>query len=604
MGRSRIRYTVSAEEQASHRVGVLIEVEGEPGTPLDLVLPSWVPGSYKIRDFARGLRDLRATAGEGGPELPVERIDKARWRVAASPDGSVRVQLVAYGHELITEGLDLTDEHLLLNAAVCLPYVQGRQGEPVDLVLHLPDGWKAVTELEELSKSPPRFRARDYDELVDSPVDCGPLEVRTLVVRGIPHRVVRCGDGATWDPHRVDADLERIVAATIELFGESPVDRFTFFVHVTDRLDGGLEHAASTTLVVPRTMFRPPKDYRRFLQIASHEYFHLYNVKRIRPRAFIPFDYTKEVYTRLLWWMEGTTDYYGLLILRRAGLLSPAEYLEAVAKDARTLLTTPGRHVVSLEEASFASWVDLYQPYEETRNQSVSYYVKGSLVSLALDLEIRARSANRSSLDQVLRALWAEHGRTGKGVEEDGIRSLAERVTGLDLSEFFRRYVQGTEELDLGAFARLAGLAFGPKPKGPDAGEAEPGYLGIEYEPRDGLVRLTSVLDGSPARRAGLAPGDELVAFDGLRVTHSGLPRTLEQFPPGTEVELTFFRRGLLTRAPLLIGSPPPEKYLFSPLEEAGDLARSVYEGWLAAKWEPGSATGPAPAAPAWTGPP
>jgi len=583
-----IAFSVHVESATAHRATVVARVAPGSNPTFDLVLPSWVPGSYEIKEYSRNLQDFTARAAEGGAPLRVERVDKARWRVHSAGAAEVEVVYSVYGHGMITEGFDVTPEHLFVNAALGLPYVDGRRDEPYDVTLEVPPGWKIYTELARVGELPPRFRAHDYDELVDSPIDCGtPVELG-FHAQGVPHRIVLCGQGGNYEAHRLEEDHRRIAEAAIRLFGGSPVRHYTFFYHLSDVSDGALEHANSNSAVLPRTTFRPLSDYHRSLWIASHEYFHVYNVKRIRPAALDPFDYTREMYTKLLWAMEGTTDYYGLLLLRRGGILSPTKYLEKLAGEAHRHLALPGRRVRGLEESSLLAWVDLYKPTEEFRNRSVSYYLKGLLVSFCLDLEIRQRTENRASLDTVLRALWDRYNRDGRGVGEDELAPIASAAVGVDLAPFFARYVTGTDEIDFDAFARYAGLTFGAKPKTPDPeDDGEAGWLGLEYEEHQGRVRVTSVLDGGPARRAGASPGDEIVAIDRGRVGHAEFTKALQRLPPGTSVSLSVFRRGWLTDLSLTTGTPPPEKHQFTPVEAPSPLARSIYESWLEAKWEP-----------------
>ena len=590
----QIRYEVGGADLSDHRARFTIELTGVDSPTVDLVLPSWVPGSYHIVNYVRGIERLSAHRAADNTPLPVERVDKARWRISTGGAPAIRAEYSVYGHGLVTEGVDLTADHIFLNAALCLPYVDGHLGEPAELTLHVPSGWRVVTELPTIGPEPPRFRARNYDELVDSPIDAGRPVVLTIRPAGIPHRISLCGEGGNYEAHRLEEDIGKIVEATVRMLGDSPLASYTFFFHLTDVPDGGLEHATSCSCVVPRTCFQPEERYQRFLSLVSHEYFHLYNVKRIRPKVLGSFDYTREMYTRLLWWMEGTTDYFSELVLRRAGLFSTPKFLERQAKFVKEYLSTPGRRTKSLEEESYVTWVDYYQPYEETPNHSISYYGKGLLVSLCLDLEIRHRTEARASLETVLRTLWNEYGKTGRGVGEDELLPIADRATGLDLGPFFSRYVQGTDEIDFDAFARLAGLTFGPKPKPPGDESPEPGYLGIRYENADGLVRLKHVFAETPGRRAGLTPGDEIIAINGSKVTHAGFDKSLQGYPPGTPVELTVFRRAYLHSVPLTMGKPPPEAYVFAPVEAPSDLARKVHESWLGTKWEPPEKPGPA----------
>jgi predicted metalloprotease with PDZ domain len=585
-----VRYDVSVDDPKNHRVQVVIDIPEVSGSTLDLVLPSWVPGSYHIQDQARNVRGMRAMQAGTDTKLAVSREDKARWRIATGGVSHVEVRYEVYGHDLDDDKVDVTADHLFLNAGQFLPYVEGRDREPMEVAVHVPSPWRVYTELPEVGKSPARFRARDYDELVDEPIDCGtPVEL-TAHPTGIPHRILLCGRGGNFEAHKVETDVGKIAEAAIRLMGGSPLQHYTFFYHLDDGRQpayGGLEHKNSTSIVVGRTGFRPEEDYRVFLGITAHEYFHLYNVKRIRPRVLGPFDYTKENYTHLLWAMEGSTDYFEDLILLRAGLLPPPKYLEAQGKKIRSYVNTPGRKVASLEELSFNSWIDLYRRYEESPNQSVSYYLKGDLATMCLDLEIRHRSEGRSSVEAVYRTLWQEYGAKDRGLEENEILTVANRVTGLELSDFFQRYIAGVTEIDFGAFLGYAGLKLESQEHPPGKEDDPPaGWLGVTLKDEAGRARITSVLDDGPGRRAGLSPGDEVVALDGQRVTHSELPKSLQRFPPGSSVEVTVFRRGFLTSVSVETGKVPPEKLLILPVEDAPPLARRVHEGWLGRPWE------------------
>jgi predicted metalloprotease with PDZ domain len=581
----RIRYRVDATVAEGHRGRFSLEIEGFDAPTVDLVVPSWVPGSYHLVNYIRGFRDLTARPAAGTGSVAVQRIAADRWRLATAGVSAVHVQYTVYGNQMVTEAFDISSEHLFLNAALSLPYVDGHLHEPVEVELHLPPDWRVVTELEEVGSRPPTYRAENYDELVDSPIDAGHPMVLTIRPNGIPHRISLCGEGGNYEVHRLEEDLGKIVDASVRLIGESPLHSYTFFVHLNDVPDGGLEHASSNSAVVARTTFTPLENYQRFLALQSHEYFHLWNVKRIRPKTLGPFDYTREVYTGQLWWMEGTTDYFSDLILRRAALFTPTQYLQAAAKMAKNVLSIPGRNSLSLEDLSRIAWVDYYQPFEETPNQSVSYYSKGYLVSLCLDLEIRHRTETAASLETVVRRLWTEYGKPGRGLEEGELQTVAERATGLDLGEFFDRYIRGTTELDVDRFARLAGLTFGPMPKAPDDDSPDPGDLGIRFDVAAGFVRVTHVLLDTPGHRAGLTPGDEIVAFNGTKVSPLRFEKSLESYPPGTPIDVTIFRRGYLRTIALTTGKAPPQKYRFAPVEPASELARKVHESWLGSPW-------------------
>ncbi|MCI4327368.1 MAG: PDZ domain-containing protein [Thermoplasmata archaeon] len=586
-----LHYEIRASNPSDHRADVVLTIRGAGASPLELVVPSWIPGSYWIQDRVRNLSGVRANPSGGADPLPVRRLAKDRWRVEPGGHDSIEVHYSVYGNELRTALLDVTPEHLFVAAGFLFPYVEGRRDEPHDVAVVVPAEWSVRAELPEVGRHPPTFRAADYDELVDSPIDAGRPDAYTIHPAGIPHHIVFCGAGGNYEPHRVQDDVGKIVEATIRMFGESPVPSFTMFYHLTDRPSNGLEHARSFACALPPTSFRPESRYRDFLHLTSHEYLHLYNVKRIRPKAFDRFDYTRETYTRLLWAMEGTTDYLSYLILLRAGRIGVPRYLTHVAEKIHLYRSGAGRLHQSLEQASLVAWVDFYRRFEESPNRSISYYLKGDLVSLCLDLELRSATAGEHSVETAWREIWRSHGRSRIGLEEDELPTLLTRATGVDVGPFFDAYIRGTTEVDFERYLGLAGLELTSKsmPRKPDD-DAEPGYLGVETETAGGLARLTVVRDGGPGRRAGLSPGDEVVAIDGGKVTYDQFPKALERSPPGTRVEIAVFRRGRLTTVPVVLGVAPPKELLIGPVRETNANARKVHESWLGIPWAPSKA--------------
>jgi predicted metalloprotease with PDZ domain len=584
----KVRYIVAPEDLAQHYLHVTVEVSELPADPpdIELVAPVWTPGSYLVREFARLFRGVQATA-EDGKVLPVVKVRKNRWKVSKGKGTSFSFSYRVYCHDISVEGIDVSEEHLYFNGAALFVYPEAAKDLPLELVVHLPSGWKPYTELAEVGRDPPRFRAANLDELIDSPFDAGHPTELTVRPAGVPHRILLCGRGI-FSPHRVEEDLGKIVEATYRMFGELPMSRYTFFFHLNETWDGGLEHLAGTAITTPSTIFRPKKDYEDFLAVAAHEYFHLFNVKRIRPKVLGPFDYERENYTRMLWAMEGTTDYYTPLLLRRAGLYTPKRFLESLGERIKRLKETPGRNHQSLEEASFDSWIDLYRRHEETRNISISYYLKGDLVSACLDLEIRGRTANQRSLDDVMRHLWKEFGKKGVGIPEGDWAKEAEKVSGLDLGAFFDKYVRGREEIDFGTFLRHAGLLLEGKEEEGEGDEPPElgGYLGVEFKREGDRSRVSFVLDGGPARRAGVTVGDEIVAVDGYRATHDSMGELLKRFPPGQKVDLALFRRGQLRTLEVTLGKAPPSKWVVKPDLAALEPARKLLESWMETTWD------------------
>jgi predicted metalloprotease with PDZ domain len=578
-----MRYRLSLPEPHSHLFHVEARVD-RPGAVLELALPVWTPGSYLVREFARHLEGVVAEDGHGR-RLGVERLDKHRFRVAAGNAAEVVVRYRVYANELTVRTCHLDGTHGFLNGAAVFLYAPGREGEPHALEVVPPPGWKVATALD---GGPTTFTARDYDELADSPVEIGTHRTVEFTALGKAHAIAIWGRG-NLDEARLAADARRIVEAHGNLWGGLPYDRYLFILHLTDKRRGGLEHARSTTLNVSRMGFFPRDAYEETLGLFSHEFFHVWNVKRLRPAAFHPFDYGREQYTRLLWWFEGATSYYEGLALARAGILDGSRYLRSLGQALTSLERTPGARKMSVEEASFLAWVKHYRPDENSPNSAISYYLKGELVALALDLALRRAGA---SLDVLLRTLYERH--AAKGVPEDGIERGAAELLGPDAARrFFDRHVRGTEPLDLAldvvgvALRRrpAAGLDDkGGTPPKKDDDRPAPGWLGAELSGGEKLT-VQSVREGSPAHRAGLYAEDEILAEGGFRVNKAALWDRLGHAGPGGTLRLTVFRRDELVDVEVPLSAPPEDTVWLDPLQDASAAQRAAFEAWCGARF-------------------
>ena len=466
--------------------------------------------------------------------------------------------------------------------------------------LQLLPGWRTWVALPEEDGA---FRARDYDELADSPFECGPEathEVHAFPAQGVEHQLVVWGRG-DLDPRRVVADLAKIIDAEAAIFGGLPYSEpYLFILHLNDKGRGGLEHRRSCALLVPRFSFVQKSAYEDFLQLVAHEFFHLWNVKRLRPSAFTPYDWTRENHTRLLWAMEGLTSTYEVMALRRAGLVTAQRFLEIWAERITQLLRTPGRLRTSLEQASFDAWIKHYRPDESTSNTTVSYYLKGSVVGFLLDLELRRRSGGARTLDDLVRALFEKHG-APPGLPEDGVeRAAVELIGDPSLRDWFARAVRSTEELDLDEALGAVGLeavlaqAKGTDDKGsaqadpsesPDAAAQSRAWLGAALRERSGALEIGSVAEGSPAQLAGVCAGDEVVAIDGFR---SELKQRLSRAQPGQTLRLSLFRMDQLLEVPVALGAAPRDTVTLvpDPAASAGQLA--LRQKWLGETWPAG----------------
>ncbi len=593
MHEDTVRYRVAWPEPHSHR----FHVEAWFPAPLDdvfaLEMPVWNPGSYLVREFARQVRGFQAFSPDG-TTLPVRKTGKATWTVTGAAEG-VRVRYEVFAHELSVRTSHLDDTHAFWNGVTLFVFAERLRHRPVLLEIAVPDGWRVATTLQRVADAEDTWRADDYDHLVDCPVEVGTHRSVSFEVDGVPHEVAFWGEG-NHDLEALRRDLATLVSAARDTMGGLPYERYLFIVHLAEKRGGGLEHRDSCVLNYPRFGFRPRRAYEEFLDLASHELFHVWNVKRVRPTRFAPYDYARECVTDLLWVMEGITDYYAPLVCRRAGLLSAERYLEMLGENLTQLARTPGRAVHSLEEVSRDAWIRLYRPDEDTPNSSVSYYLKGHVVAALLDLEIRARSHDRASLDTVMRELVAEAAR-GETLAEGGFGERVRRFTGVDVEDLLERYVRSTEELDLVHHLALAGISAlarprestddrgGRAPSAPSNGErpaADRPHLGASFRDEGGKLRVALVTNASPAERAGLYAGDEVVAVGGWRVHDvRDLEARLDDVGPGGQVRIAVFRRDCLIHVTVTLGARPADTWWLVADRAADDSACARYRAWL-----------------------
>lgn len=578
-------FTVGMPRPETHLYEITMQVApfASPVAWFDLVLPVWTPGSYMVREFSRHVRDLSASGPSGEP-LPAVKIEKNRWRVGMLDDpheGPFTIRYRVYANELTVRTSHLDASHGYGNGANLFFYVEGRKDEPQRLRFDLFPGWRVSIAL---PRSGGSFRASDYDELVDSPFECGTHRVLSFRALGVPHEVAIWGKG-NEDPRRLVRDLGALVREAARLFGGLPYDRYLFLVHLAAGAGGGLEHRASQSVGMEPFSFRPESSYRENLRLFSHELFHAWNVKRIRPAPLGPFDYTKEAYTRDLWAMEGITSYYEGLLLVRAGITAPEAFFGEMGKRLKAHRETPGARVQSAEAASFDAWIRHYRPDENSPNVAESYYRRGSLVGWALDLAIRRASGGRRSLDDVMRRLWRRWGARGKPYPAGEIERLASAAAGRSLGSFFDRFVRGVETPPFERLLPSFGLRLKEKP------EAEDGVtprrpraradFGWKTKDEKGRLAVAEVYAGRAAYEAGINAGDELVAIAGVKADEDELKRIERDERPGTRVEVTLFRRKRLRTVPVVLGGARIFAYEIVSDASAEGRERRLLRRWL-----------------------
>jgi predicted metalloprotease with PDZ domain len=571
-----ISYAISMSKPWTHLLEVELHLKWQQmPAKAELKMPVWTPGSYLIREYARHVQDFSAKDA-GGKDLAWTKTNKNTWQVDTAGSKEILAAYRVYANELTVRTNELNDEHGFWNNAALLMFLKDQLKVPSTVHVKPYGTWKVATGLPPVAGAPNTFRAENFDILYDSPFEVSNFTEVNFTVEGKPHRAVFSGDG-NYSLKQVSTDLTKIVEQAYKIFGELPYDNYTFLVNL--RGGGGLEHLNSTALQYNRFGFKPESRYKNFLGLAAHEYFHTFNVKRIRPDALGPFDYENENYTKMLWVAEGGTEYYSTVLLRRAGLITDKEFLSNKASSIDDLQATPGRFETSLEEASFDAWIKYYRQDENAVNNQISYYDKGEIVNMMLDLTIREASGGSKSYDDVLRYLYTEFYKKGRNYSPQDFQKAAELMAGRSLDDFFSKYVRGRADIDYAAIVRPFGLDFTASE--PSDGHA---FIGAELTEDNGKLSIRSVAAGTPAYDQGLNTGDQIIAVDGYRANQSFLQNYLAERKPGDKVRLTLFRFDRLRDIDLTLGNNERKEYSFIPVSSPSDAAKKLYRDYLGAE--------------------
>lgn len=579
-----IRYTITADNPKAHLLNITLDIES-PSQPVQhLRLPNWIPGSYLIRDFAKNILNLRAVNQQGAP-IKIDTIDKSNWRFTCTE--SVTVNYQVYAWDLSVRSAHFDETHAFFNGTSTFLEVVNQSKQPCEVTILNTDidkqnNWKVATGMPSESVDENGFgtyRAESYPALIDYPVEISDFEVIEFEANEIPHKMVLTGV-FQLDKDRLKNDLIKICETELNLFGApAPIDNYLFQVMVTGNDYGGLEHRNSTALICGRNDLPYPgmqdasEGYLKFLELCSHEYFHTWNVKRIQPKVFQNADLQNPVYTNQLWWFEGITSYYDSLILLRAGLIDKPTYLSILAKQMTRVYRMPGRFEQSVAESSWLTWTKFYQQNENAPNAIISYYTKGSLIALGLDLIIRQQTNSEKSLDDVLLHLWQHYGSTGKGLNDGEIEAICSQVSGVDFTHFFEQYLFGTHDLPFTELFKPFGIHFdlteatslndlGGMPR---ASQSLATTIGANLSTLNNGLKLTHVWNNQPAWAAGLASGDIIIALNTLQVTNSSqVEQILKRALPGERVTCHYFRRDELRETELVLQAPPKDRVSLS----------------------------------------
>lgn len=595
------RYSILPKDPAAHIFEVRLSVAQPDEAGQVFALPAWIPGSYMIRDYAKHV--VTARAESDGRDVPLRKLDKSRWQ-AAPTERELTLVLDVYAHDESVRGAHLDQTHAFFNGTCVFPAVVGQEDVPCAVDIEAPDkgvgkNWRVATSMNRDGAEQYGFgayAASDYAELIDHPVEIGELSIGEFDVSGVPHAIAIRGNTRV-DMARLCHDLQRICEHHMSFLGApADLDRYLFLLNAPGSGYGGLEHRWSSALICGRDNLpargeeRVSEEYRTFLGLVSHEYFHLWNVKRMKPAVFTPYDLSQESHTNLLWVFEGVTSYYDDLGLVRSGLIDADSYLELLGQTITRVIRSSGRRKQSVAESSFDAWTKFYKQDANATNAIISYYAKGALIALSIDLKLRSETDGAVSLDDVMKAAWKRWGESGVGMPEDGFERLCAEVSGLDLEDFFDAMIRGTGELPLEALLNTHGIdyhlrrAAGDKDRGgklQDESQLPGVWLGAVLGSQAGKPVFLAVHNGGPAEKAGISPGDELVALDGLRISDAGAESRTRRYHAGDKSDLTVFRGDELMTLRLRWEEAPANTCYLLKDGEAGESTAARRAAWL-----------------------
>jgi len=587
-----LRYELQFEKPNTHLMDVTIHVTDLKGPSVEFAMPDWAPGSYAIEDYAANVQRFRAT-DPGGKSLAWRKTDSQTWRIELTGAGAVTVEYQVFGDLLQNNQAQYNERHVFIGGPSVWMYLVGGKERPIELTIAVPSGWKVATGMEHTSDH--TFRAADYDWFADAPLEISDFAEKDFQVLGSTYHVIVHDVEGRKDFSKFAADIQKTVETMVPIMapvaaaGEqaAPFKEYWFLFHIARHTGGGLEHLNSTQINFGMDWddTGPAGDfgtqYLLKLFVTSHEFFHAWNVKRLRPRPLGPFDYTQMVHTPSLWISEGLTSYYGSLVLERAGLVTPQQYLDGIGKLITKFEQEPGRNERSIEDTSWDTWFPraLGQRENNLANTFYSYYDGGQVMGHILDFAIRQNTKNQKSLDDWMRLLYSRYALPKLGFDpEDAVRAASE-VAGTDVSGIFRQYISGKEPIPYEKYFAYAGITVEKKL------DTDKPWMGIDTKKGDdGHATITNVAPGSPAEAAGLDRQDAILAVDGRAVEVDGYDRALKEHKPGDTVRFTIVRSGELKEIPLTFTANPHATYTLKPMEKQTGEQKAIYNGWLGIK--------------------
>jgi predicted metalloprotease with PDZ domain len=574
-----VQYRISFRQAENHRCEIEVSVPTEGAESVEFMMPVWTPGSYLIREYARQIETIQARDSVTNQALELTKTTKNRWKVVSKGVNELSVRYTLYCRELgVRTNWIERDFAFLTGAATFLTPVDRLSRKHLVRIESLPHWPQIATSLAKSEEDSWTRIAGSFDELVDSPILIGDIDIQSFDAGGAKHHLATIGTDGLWNTSKAAEDVKKIVETEQAFWGAVPYKEY-WFLNLATESGGGLEHDNSTVLMTSRWAMKQKAKYTDWLGLVSHEFFHTWNVRRLRPKVLMQYDFEGEQYTRELWVAEGVTSYYDDLLLARSGLCSPKDYLDRISKGITGVQTAPGRLVQPLSESSFDTWVKFYRPDENANNSRISYYTKGSIVAMLLDAEIRSATKNQKSLDDVMRSLWRDHLQTGYTTAD--VLKAANAASGKDLSDWFHRSIETTEDPDFTTFLNWYGLEWKPKESPDSKDKPQPPYLGMDVSNQLGKAMVDKVTKDSPAAQAGINVGDEMIALEGYRIGAENLSERVSLYELGTTLECVIARRGKLMQLKLKLAPQPSQSWTLQRVAKPTDEQESHWKDWL-----------------------
>ena len=572
-----INYSISMPESHTHYFQVEIMLKNYKSDFVEFKMPVWTPGSYLVREYSKNVEFFQVFEADESKKIVHKKSSKNTWKIEHKGK-DILVKYAVYANEGKIRMSYLDEDHAFIMANTVLMYVNDLKEKSSIVKLNIPKKWKHIsTSLSEINGKPGSYYAPNYDILVDSPIEIGNHDIIEFTAAGVPHEIAMQGKNLIYDKNRIIRDVTKIVESSTAIFEENPNEKYVFIVHHSENGRGGLEHMSSTVLGMSRSAYQSAKGYRYFLDLVTHEYFHLWLVKRIKPVEHVEFDYENEIYTDLLWVMEGITSYYDRKITHRCGFYSDEEFIKNLLTGMAKERNMPGAKVQSLAEASFDAWVKFYRKSDNSINTQVSYYSKGEIIGALLDLSIINATNGEKSLDDVLNHIYYHnYKKKDKGITGADFKKVVEKISGKDMDGFFEDYIYGTALLNNEKFLRYAGIEV-VETNNTTAKKR----IGISTKEEHGKIVVSSIIAGEAAYEAGINVGDEIVAIDNLRISKADFSEMYSRYKIGDKIVMLLSRDGIVLTKEVEMRKDNTVSYTYEIAKTKTKQQEIVYSKWL-----------------------